>query len=343
MKKVTIIIPAYNAEKDIERCLASVCNQTYPNIEILVINDGSDDQTEKICQYYEHKFDQLKLINVTHRGVSAARNKGIGQAAGDYLFFMDADDELSPIGIESLMQHCMEGEWVIGNYRIVNVKKSLEPQLHWQYFGEEVHYGDRGELPQLCVSRNFNCVWGKLYRTDIIRKKALYFDEKRNYGEDLLFNLDYFQFVHKFVILKKPVYTYCYRFGEGLGTRFIENEWDIQMELCECMRKMSKDRYHLNAEQCDQMNHFYYAQAIAALQRIGDEKKLSLKEKKIQMKKITLSKFFLEILKKEYCLKKIGIVDYLLLKNHMGWTYHKMHQCYVALKDYVHRGEKNGK
>lgn len=343
MKKVTIIIPAYNAEKDIDRCLTSVCGQTYPNIEILIINDGSNDQTEKICRHYEHKWDQLTLINVSHQGVSAARNEGIRRATGNYLFFMDADDELSPFGIENLMQYCTKGEWVIGNYQIVNIKKSSEPEPHYQYFDEEVHFGDKRELPQLCISRNFNCVWGKLYRTDIIRQKALYFDEKRNYGEDLLFNLDYFQFVHKFVILKKTVYTYCYRFGEGLGTRFIKNEWNIQKELCKCIKRMSENVYCLNAKQCDQMNHFYYAQAIAALQRIGDEKSLPLSEKRIEMKKITLSKFFLEILKKEYNLKRINILDYLLLKNHMGWTYHKIHQYYVSLKRYRYRGKKNGK
>lgn len=343
MKKVTIIIPAYNAEKDINRCLTSVCGQTYSNIEVLIINDGSTDQTEKICQYYESQFEILKLINIDHQGVSAARNKGIKQATGDYFFFMDADDELLPFGIEYLMQYCTKGEWVIGNYQIVNIKKSSEPELHYQYFDEEVHFGDKRELPQLCISRNFNCVWGKLYRTDIIRRNALYFDEKRNYGEDLLFNLDYFQFVHKFVILKKAVYTYCYRFGEGLGTRFIKNEWKIQKELCEYMRRMSEDVYCLSAKQCDQMNHFYYAQAIAALQRIGDEKKLSLKQKRGEMKKITLSKFFLEILEKEYRLKRIGILDYLLLKNYMGWTYHIIHRYYVNLKRCIYREEKNGK
>lgn len=343
MEKVTIIIPAYNAEKDIERCLNSACNQTYSNIEVLIINDGSNDRTEKICRHYEHKWDQLTLINASHQGVSAARNKGIKQATGDYLFFMDADDELLPFGIEYLMQYCTNGEWVIGNYQIVNIKKSSEPELHYQYFDEEVHFGDKKELPQLCSSRNFNCVWGKLYRADIIRQKALYFDEKRNYGEDLLFNLDYFQFVQKFVILKKTVYTYCYRFGEGLGTRFIENEWNIQKELCNRMRKMSKEVYHFNAEQCDQMNHFYYAQAIAALQRIGDEKTIPFKQKIVEMKKITQSKLFSEILKKEYERKRIGILDDWLLRNHKGWVYHRMHRIYVALKHCLHREEGNGK
>lgn len=343
MEKITIIIPAYNAERDISRCLDSVCAQTYPNVEVLVINDGSRDQTENICRSYLSRLKNMRLLQGEHRGVSAARNQGIRAATGKYLFFLDADDQLSPSGLETLIRYCGQGQWTIGNYQKVNVKKTSRPEFHPQYFQGEVHRGDREELPQLCVSRNFNCVWGKLYSAQIIHTKGILFDEGRDYGEDLVFNLEYFQYVQRFVILREPVYLYCYRFGEGLGTRFIRNEWAIQKELCGKIQRMSQDVYHLSADGCGRMNQFYYAQAIAALQRIADEKTLRPQEKRAEMRKITGSEFFREILEKEYHLKRIGNLDRLLLRGNMGGLYHRIHRGYATLKEYIHKGKKNGK
>ncbi len=334
MEKVTIIIPAYNVENVISECLDSICKQTYPDMEVVIVNDGSQDATEKICRKYQRRKN-IKLIHGEHRGVSAARNRGIQEATGKYLFFMDADDIMADSGLDALMKYCRQGDWIIGNYQTLNILKKSEPEIHIQYFDGEAHQGGKKELPQLCVSRNFNCVWGKLYSAQIIREHALLFDEGRNYGEDLLFNLEYFQYVRKFVILKEWVYRYCYRFGEGLGTRFIENEWEIQKDICKRMQKMSEDVYCLSDDGLALMNHFYYAQAIAAMQRIADEGTLLPKEKRAKMKEITASEFFLEILEKEYDLKHIGKLDKLLLKSSLGWIYHIVHRKYTEIKKYI--------
>lgn len=338
MEKVSIIIPAYNAEKDIARCLSSAVNQSYKNTEILIINDGSEDCTEKICSEYISKYNNIRLINAKHRGVSCARNQGIEHASGDWIFFLDADDTVLVSGIELLMKYRNKGEWIIGNYEMVDVLNSREPVLHRQYFKGDIHCGERGELPQLCVSRYFNYIWGKLYRKDIIFVNKISFDRNQNYGEDLLFNLEYFRHVNHFVILKEPIYQYCYRFGEGLGTRFIKDEWEIQKKFITYIETLCRDTYALNSEQLAQMNIFYYMQAIAALQRIADEGSLSFTEKQQNMRKITDSKLFMEILEKEYSLKRIKSLDYFLLKENWGYIYHTIHRLYVKLKSSVNRG-----
>ena len=340
MEKVSVIIPAYNAEKDILRCLDSVERQTYPALEILIINDGSTDQTAQICQEYCNRSDRIKLINGNHQGVSAARNLGIRLANGKYLFFMDADDELLPRSIETLMNYYTEGEWIIGNYKMNILPGPGEPKPHIQYFNEEVHYGASGELPQLCISRNFNCVWGKIYRKDIIERNRLRFIEKCDYGEDLLFNADYFQYVETFVILKEAVYIYCCRFGEGLGTRYIKDEWKIQIEFCNYFENLCRNRLRLNQEQCNLMNQFYFDQACAALDRIAEETSLTLKEKNVEIKKITVSAFFIKILEKEYCVNRLNILDYFLLKRNLGLLYHMLHKIYAEIKEKIYRSKR---
>ena len=92
MKKVSIIIPAYNAEKTIKKCLNSVCNQTYENIEIIIVNDGSTDNSLDICEEYEKKDDRIIIISKENGGLSDARNKGIDIAKGKYITFIDSDD-----------------------------------------------------------------------------------------------------------------------------------------------------------------------------------------------------------------------------------------------------------
>ena len=133
--------------------------------------------------------------------------------------FVDADDYLEKNAVENLMKYRREAEWVIGNYWITDMLRG-KSGIHEQYFVGERHRGDKEELPKLCEFRNFNCVWAKLYKLDVVRRYNLRFDEQYSYGEDLLFNCAYFSHVKHFMILNIPVYHYCYYYGEGLNGGF---------------------------------------------------------------------------------------------------------------------------
>lgn len=331
MEKVTVIIPAYNVEKCIEQCIQSVCEQTYSNLEIILINDGSLDSTGEICRNWKKKSANIFLLERKNGGVSRARNLGIEKASGTYLMFVDADDYLDKNAVENLMRYHQEAEWVIGNYWITDVLRG-ESGIHEQYFQGAYSCGNKEELPKLCESRNFNCVWAKLYRRDVIQKYNLRFDEGRSYGEDLMFNCSYFSHIESFVILKVPIYHYCYQYGEGLGTRYLSDEWKIQEEMCRKIREMTKTVYRLSPQSQIYMNHFYYAQAIASLQRIAAEKSISKKEKKEKIGQLTHSNFFSSILNQEYEQQRINKLDFLLLKNHRGLLYDILHRWYVHLK-----------
>lgn len=108
--KVTIIVPVYNIEKYVGDCIKSLINQTYTNVEILLINDGSKDNSLEICNYYSQLDDRVKVISKENGGLSSARNCGLDNANGDYILFVDGDDQLNKYALELLMRICQEND-----------------------------------------------------------------------------------------------------------------------------------------------------------------------------------------------------------------------------------------
>ena len=100
---ISIIVPVYNAEKYLNRCISSLLNQTYYNLEIILVNDGSTDNSKKICENAAKNDSRIKLINSVNEGVSLARNKGLKEANGDYISFVDSDDYVEPDYVEKML------------------------------------------------------------------------------------------------------------------------------------------------------------------------------------------------------------------------------------------------
>lgn len=100
---ISIIVPVYNAEKYLNRCISSLLNQTYYNLEIILVNDGSTDNSKKICKNAAKNDSRIKLINSVNEGVSLARNKGLKEANGDYISFVDSDDYVEPDYVEKML------------------------------------------------------------------------------------------------------------------------------------------------------------------------------------------------------------------------------------------------
>lgn len=330
MEKVTIIIPAYNAEGTIEKCIRSACGQTYPELEIIVINDGSSDRTEEICRCFGEKDSRLIVRTTENRGVSAARNLGLELASGTWIVFLDADDILLEDAVKELMKYRTGTDWVIGNYYMSEQGGKGTIMRHAQYFTEAVHRGMKSELPELCCSRNFHCVWGKLFKAKLISEYGLYFHEDKSYGEDLLFNMDYFSFVRNFTILRKEVYGYCYTYGKGLGTRLIDNEWEIQKDIFREMEYRINNVYRIDETAYERINHFYFSQAVSVIQRIAGEKRLGRLERKRRIQTVTDSWEFREIVQREAASGRLHPLDRILLRH--GFLYSKIHEFYAAHK-----------
>lgn len=187
---LSVIVPAYNAEKTISRCLESICSQVEESIirEIIVINDGSSDNTEKIVESYVNKNPKVRLINKQNGGVSSARNIGIEAAKGDLIMFVDADDQLTPVCCKTLFDAITNNacDMVMCGYQLQSGKTSISRIPISNMCGKVTHIRD-------CFIYFFenlflNAPWGKIFWRNKIK---ILFDEKLQNGEDIKFVLDY--------------------------------------------------------------------------------------------------------------------------------------------------------
>lgn len=204
MKKVSIIVPVYNNEKYVEKCITSILSQTYPNIEIIVINDGSTDFSEAILNQYQGK---ITLINQENHGVSYSRNIGLKKATGDYVMFVDGDDWIDTNMVESLYQASNHGTIDVvrcGYVREYPTKE--EPFIITKQIKKIM--GNKESIYQGFIKDyRFAASYCQLIRKNCIN--AL-FNETIQVGEDYLFNLDLYTNASTFVLLPDTYYHYLY-------------------------------------------------------------------------------------------------------------------------------------
>lgn len=204
---ISVIIPIYNVEKYISKCLDSVINQTYKKIEIICVDDGSPDNSIKILEEYEKKDSRVKIIRQENRGLSGARNTGIKNSKGEYIFFLDSDDWLPSNSLELLYKDILlnKSDISVGNLIKVYPKKNKEIGLKKL---KKNNYSLRNYLEYSINKRNFTAnVVNKLYKTKIIVENEILFKEKILY-EDFLFTIQYFIYCKRISVIKEKVYYY---------------------------------------------------------------------------------------------------------------------------------------
>lgn len=221
MKKVSIIIPVYNVEKYLPKCLESVIGQSYADLEIICIDDGTPDGSAAVILSYAEKDGRIRLISQENQGLSGARNTGIREASGDYIVFLDGDDWIDSETIETAVNTAektsadvvmwgyvrefpgrSDEKHIFDSDRILDEKGARE--LHRRMAGL---YGEETADPSNADS--LATAWGKLYRADIIKQNGLEFVDTKLIGtEDALFNLYCFGFVHKAVFINRPFNHY---------------------------------------------------------------------------------------------------------------------------------------
>jgi glycosyltransferase involved in cell wall biosynthesis len=192
---VSVIVPAYNAEKTIEKCLDSLLNQTLKNIEIIVINDCSKDNTLKILKKYKNK---IKLLdNKKNLGPAGSRNRGLDAATGDYIGFVDSDDWVA-LNMFELMSSKMDDEVDLVACSRINVSKNGEKKI--------INTNKDTDAKAFTKTSNYNC--DKLFKRSIIEKHKLRMPEQYSYAEDFAFGIRYKYYANKMCILEEPLYYY---------------------------------------------------------------------------------------------------------------------------------------
>lgn len=213
MKLVSIIIPVYNVSKYLNECLDSIVRQTYKNLEILLIDDGSTDDSGVICDNYSKEYSNIKVFHLKNSGVSAARNYGIEQASGDYLTFVDSDDVIDETMIEKLV-NCMglyDIQLAVCSYSYMY--KDFMIDNHLSKIGFLSNEQTKRELFLNTSIRGFSV--NKIFITNIIKKNNLKFDSKIKICEDLLFVFDYVSHIENVYVFDESLYYYRMRMSSA--------------------------------------------------------------------------------------------------------------------------------
>lgn len=203
--KISIIVPVYNAEKTIDKCIESIIHQTYENIELILVNDGSKDSSLKICSQYASNDMRIHVIDSENKGVSEARNIGLKEASGDYILFCDSDDFVSPYWAETMRSKyepnmlimcklaTFDNDETTCNIQIKEFENLIIDKKDFIYYRE------------IGIGSPTN----KLFESKIIKKYNIKFSNKLSLGEDLLFVLEYLcHITGKIKLLDIPLYYY---------------------------------------------------------------------------------------------------------------------------------------
>lgn len=222
--QVSIIVPAYNVENYIERCLNSLVNQTFKDIEIITINDGSTDKSLELLNKYAKEDIRVSVIDLGDEGVSYCRNLGVEKANGKYIMFVDSDDWIDSNMIEAMYKKAEENKLDLVMCSYIREFKDHSKEKRFNLPEEIIYKEDKvknellrklvgpvkEELSNPEMLDALGTVWGKLYRADILKENKLKFVDLSEIGsaEDTLFNIFTFNYLKKVMFLNKPMYHY---------------------------------------------------------------------------------------------------------------------------------------
>lgn len=205
--KLSIIIPVYNAVAHLRQCLDSILNQKFEDYELLLINDGSTDSSENICNEYVEKDKRVKVFHQKKSGVSAARNKGLENSHGEWITFVDSDDYIREDYFFDIEQN-VNADWIL-----LNVEREINNQLNFFLKFDNRSFPINTFIDTYSLYPDFPSPWSRFFKSQIINSNDLRFNNELKFGEDAVFNLDYLQYCQ--IIYTSNSSSYVYRETEG--------------------------------------------------------------------------------------------------------------------------------
>lgn len=291
-QKVSLIVPVYNCSTFLRKCLDSIINQTYKNIEILLINDGSTDDSLSICNEYSNNDNRIIVINKTNSGVSSTRNIGINKSTGEFIMFVDADDMLFPNSVEVLLKGIEDGNYdlVIGNYVLLNNDNTQS--------NHTVIINYEKSLLNFCIENTLWSTWGKIIRKNKIEKQ---FAEDIFVAEDILFWV-----TNKNIKRYKYIENECYMYRlNPFSTMRNKKVNERVMSEFEALKRIINEvddntkKYFIN---------YYINRALSVKYKYKDERKIFKSYKK------KIAEFIKKCYKDYFIKNKTSIIHKLILR-----------------------------
>lgn len=258
---VSVIIPVYNDEKYIAYCIDSVMKQSYPEIELCLIDDGSTDASGEICDWYAMKDNRIRVFHTANAGVSSARNLGIRHATGEYILFVDSDDSIAPDTLRDgvALAEANDLDMVIIGFDYYRVAPGRKKRI--EYNGnEEAFVGTRetffrAKYDEFLERELLNAVWNKLIKREILVKNNIRFVCEFSICEDMIFSMTALRHCEKIGALKGSYYRYMLRGGPSLLSKFnphffeaLLNYYRIAADYCTSFDQCKEHRHHLNTQ-----------------------------------------------------------------------------------------------
>ncbi len=236
---VSIIVPIYKVEKYLDKCIESIVNQTYKDIEIILVDDGSPDRCPEMCEVWAKKDNRIKVLHKENGGISEARNAGMDLATGDYVGFVDSDDYIHEDMYKILMQEMEKSDADVVCCKYVDVNEDGEVISRTAGFFDEPNYNviykDRDFVHALLENRSMPVVWNKLFKKNVVDE---YYFKHNTYSEDYLFLLHIAYEEMSIVFITDTLYYYTARedsitggFKEGYNLDQVKNVFSVEKLL----------------------------------------------------------------------------------------------------------------
>lgn len=332
--KVSVIVPVYNVEKYLDRCVTSIVGQTLKDIEVILVDDASPDNSPAICDSWAVRDERIKVVHKQNEGLGLTRNAGMGIAQGEYVAFVDSDDFVEPDMYERLYAECKKNnldciysEFNVDDYpgfRVVTKPEKL-------YVGaeeiEQLRLDIVGAEPSYISGVKYHCSSCKgLYKLDVIKNNGLRFHSERQYiSEDMLFNLDFLYHSQRVKVVPWQFYHYCLN-GASLTHSYRPDRWEKQVLMLEVLN--DKDKYIDKDELSLRLKRtaiFYTMTAIAQEWKRID---ITKHDKRRNIRRIETETVIIDAVK-DYPIKQLPIkwmiYTYLLKKKVLEYFY-----CFIA-------------
>lgn len=253
LSKVSVVVPVYNAEQYLDKCIVSILNQTFIDFELILVNDGSTDHSLEKCRNYANNDKRIHLINKKNAGSIAARKEGIQAATSKYIMFVDADDWMDKRMIEMLYTETVTNSLditVCNTYKVLGNNALIKRKNNSVYFkGDRIY--EKEEIMSDLVIAYFHGypfpanLWGKLYKKELLLTSGSFLKKIRFFGDDLFYNLEMFLKANRVKVIDKPLYYY--RAG-GNTSKFMPFFFDDMINGYEIQKEVI-GRYYLDTEQ----------------------------------------------------------------------------------------------
>lgn len=265
MVKVSVIVPVYKAEKAIRRCLDSILQQEFTDIEVIPVDDGSPDQCGAILDAYAANDRRVHPIHQKNQGVSAARNAALVKAQGTYIQFADADDYLPANSTKMLVRYAQDqdADLVVGAfYRVSGDYMSIKNDIDEQTVMDRKTYASY--MLAKPADLYYGVLWNKLYRRDVIMQNQIRMDVNLNWCEDTVFNMEYNLHVNRVAALSVPVYYYVRTEG-SLVTSAMDLNRIVKMkeQIVQYYDNFYKNLYNVDETAGERLNHIRFLFSFA--------------------------------------------------------------------------------